>query len=417
MFKSRWRTLLVLLAVALIALISGLFIRGLMLNDFQRHIEGDRLALVRMVSVDLENTYGKSRTWSREQTAEDVLRAFMLGLQMKVVDGRGEMVMNTEGAIALLPPARKARVLADTGFRKDDTDGDYHSYPLMLGEERVGGLDVKFLKAEGSDNAWTRSSLVVLAWSFLASGSALALGFLIARKPATFVGKPRQVAAAGQRAELNADMPVSVRDAAADVPGTPDAVVIADDALDADEEDDEDMQPLAGDPDRITRIVEGLNNLAKARTLGRVLQKQSVELAPFLSTLIEKTRESVFDKEVIFNLECRSGLFLSADPDCLTGILTNLMDNAAKAVKNSGTVTVSAEAKGDHFLFTVKDTGTGIRRKDVPHLFEQYYRASGSGIGLGLTIVKELVDACGGSIDIQTTRGKGSVFIVSVPNS
>jgi len=330
MFKSPWRTFFVLLAVALVALFSGFFLRGMILYDFQRYIEGERPALA-------------------------------------------------------------------------------------------------------------RSGIVVLVWPLFLSVTALALGFFLARKTTGSVEKPHPVARTDRSADMNAGMAVPEKDEAADIPDTAgrelgkkiasqgapalseavvakkdEPAVLSDDSLDA---DDEDMQPLAGDPDRITRIVEGLKNLAKARTLGHTLQKQPVELAIFLATIMETTRGSFPDKEVTFNLECGSGLTLSADPECLTGIMTNLMENAAKAVKKSGTVTVSAEARGDHVSFTVKDTGTGIRKKDIPHLFEQYYRAAGSGIGLGLTIVKELVDACRGTIEVQSTRGKGSVFIVSLPST
>jgi two-component system phosphate regulon sensor histidine kinase PhoR len=80
-------------------------------------------------------------------------------------------------------------------------------------------------------------------------------------------------------------------------------------------------------------------------------------------------------------------------------------------------VTVSASEKGDQIEFAVRDTGCGIRRKALPHIFERFYRGSGDGIGLGLTIVKELVDACEGTIAVQSIRGKGSVFTVSIPRS
>jgi signal transduction histidine kinase len=189
---------------------------------------------------------------------------------------------------------------------------------------------------------------------------------------------------------------------------------VPDDPLDA---DDEDMQPLAGDPDRISKIVKGLDGLAKAQALRSALQKQALELSPYLNNIIEMTRASCPDTQVTLKLECSNDLSMQADPECLTGIMTNLLDNAVKAVKHVGTVTVSASKKGDQIEFAIKDTGCGIRRKALPHIFERFYRGSGDGIGLGLTIVKELVDACEGTIAVQSTRGKGSVFSVCIPRS
>lgn len=187
-----------------------------------------------------------------------------------------------------------------------------------------------------------------------------------------------------------------------------------DDPLDA---DDDDMQPLAGDPDRISRIVKGLDGLAKAQALRSALRKQQLELLPYLNGIIEKTRASGTEARVTFKVECDEKLDLSADPECLAGIMTNLLDNAIKSVKHDGTVTLSASEKGDQIELAVSDTGCGIRQKALPHIFERFYRGSGDGIGLGLTIVKELVDACKGTISVRSTRGKGSVFIVCVPRA
>jgi signal transduction histidine kinase len=66
-------------------------------------------------------------------------------------------------------------------------------------------------------------------------------------------------------------------------------------------------------------------------------------------------------------------------------------------------------------VFSVRDTGIGIRPKQLPHLYERFFRGAGSGIGMGLAIVKELVDACGGMIEVKTRSGEGSVFTVHIP--
>jgi len=189
---------------------------------------------------------------------------------------------------------------------------------------------------------------------------------------------------------------------------------VTDEPLDSEEQH---IQPFSNDPYRIKKIIVGLDELEKAQVIGRALKKQPLEITQHLISIIDKVRGLSENKDVLFNLECGKGLTLSADPDCLTGIMTNLVDNAAKAVKNGGVVTVSVAAKDDYMEFAVRDTGTGIRQKDIPHLFERFYRASGSGIGLGLTIVKELVDACGCKIEVQSTWGKGSVVTVRIPMS
>jgi signal transduction histidine kinase len=430
MFKGPRRTLLLLSSAVLITLVLGHFLRGMIVKDFQRHLVEERMDRVRLVASDLEGSYAAYRSWNREDTARDAVRALMLGLTVRLTDAGGNLVMDAQKALSLLPPEKKAQVLAAAGFNAEGNSAAALSYPLVAAGERVGSLEVIFPGREKENVFIRRSRAIALAFSFLLAAPAFCLGIVISRKPAGEIRKTVQTASS-RKTVLNEAVQVPVKDETAGLPqsGTvmtspvaagssiavseeePEAVP-DDEPLDT---DDEDMRPLAGDAGRITKIVKGLEELAKAQALRSSLHKQPLEVAQVLNTIIEMTRGSIRDKNVLFNLECGSDLRLSADPMCLTGIMTHLLDNAAKAVKNDGTVTVSAVAEGDYVLFAVKDTGTGIRRKDIPHLFERFFRASGSGIGLGLTIVKELVDACGGTIKVETTRGKGSVVTVRIP--
>ena len=196
------------------------------------------------------------------------------------------------------------------------------------------------------------------------------------------------------------------------------AVEMHEEPEEADEEipaDEEHTQSLLDESDRIKKIVEGMDELARAQALGRALKKQSIEVQPLLGGIIEKTRLLAQGRDVAFNLECEAGLTITADPECLGWIMGNLMDNAAKAVKRDGSVTLSASSKGGQVVFTVADTGTGIRQRHRHHIFERFFRGTGSGIGLGLTIVKELVDACGGKIEVKTKLGEGTIITVSIP--
>ncbi len=179
--------------------------------------------------------------------------------------------------------------------------------------------------------------------------------------------------------------------------------------------DNEHLQTLLDETDRLKKIIEGMEQLSKAQALARSLNKQSIELAPLLNGIVEKTRLSAHNPAITFSLECAPGLAMTADPHGLSRILENLMDNAAKAVRNAGSVTLAAALSGDEMIFTVSDTGIGIKPKQLPHLYERFFRGAGSGIGMGLAIVKELVNACGGKIEVTTRPGEGSAFTVRMP--
>ena len=108
-----------------------------------------------------------------------------------------------------------------------------------------------------------------------------------------------------------------------------------------------------------------------------------------------------------------------ADPERIHHVFANLLSNALRFTPPGGTVTVSAAEDQDAIRFSVADTGAGISAEHMKHLFEQFYRVPGqqaeSGVGLGLTIVKEIVEAHGGTVSAESDPGKGSVFQFTLP--
>ena len=108
-----------------------------------------------------------------------------------------------------------------------------------------------------------------------------------------------------------------------------------------------------------------------------------------------------------------------ADPDSIRYVFANLLSNALRFTSPGGTVTISAVRDHENIRFSVEDTGEGISPEHMEHLFEQFYRVPGqqqkSGIGLGLSIVKEIVDAHGGKVSAESIYTKGSVFHFTLP--
>lgn len=187
---------------------------------------------------------------------------------------------------------------------------------------------------------------------------------------------------------------------------------ILDDEVPADKEH---MQVLYEETDRLQKIIAGMEQLSQAQAIARVLRKEPLQIEPLLKGLIEQTRQTVTDRDITYILECEPGLAMKGDPECVSRIIGNITDNAARFIKGSGSVTLTAGRTGGLVVFSVKDTGTGIRRAHLPHIYERFFRGAGSGIGMGLSIVKELVDGCGGKIDVQTAVGKGTTVTVQMP--
>ena len=109
------------------------------------------------------------------------------------------------------------------------------------------------------------------------------------------------------------------------------------------------------------------------------------------------------------------------DPKLLSQVFNNLLSNAVKYSPGDSVITVSAAIEGGRAVVTVEDTGLGIPAGDVDRLFERYFRGSNvSGIvgtGVGLNLVKMVVDLHGGDIVVESAEGKGSKFTVRLPTA
>ena len=113
------------------------------------------------------------------------------------------------------------------------------------------------------------------------------------------------------------------------------------------------------------------------------------------------------------------GSMIIADRDKIEHVYFNLMSNALKYTPEGGSITTTVEHAAQHFSITVSDTGKGIDPKELPHLFERFYQAQGSigGTGIGLSLVKAYVDMHHGTIEAQSEPGKGTSFVVTLPDT
>ena len=111
---------------------------------------------------------------------------------------------------------------------------------------------------------------------------------------------------------------------------------------------------------------------------------------------------------------------VSADAERIGQVLSNLVGNAIKFTPSGGKITVSAASDGDFVRVSVSDTGTGIAKEQLPHIFDRFWQSSKStirarGAGLGLPIARGIVRAHGGKIGVASETGKGSTFWFTLP--
>jgi signal transduction histidine kinase len=169
------------------------------------------------------------------------------------------------------------------------------------------------------------------------------------------------------------------------------------------------MNRLIGDLLDLTRIATGSLAVERAPLSTRQVLAESVATQKALAASASLELRLDLEEEVPDAW---------ADHDRLLQILENLIGNAVKFSEPNGSITVGAGARDGEVLFWVRDTGTGIAAKDLPHVFERYWQAKETrrrGTGLGLPIVKGIVEAHGGRIWVESTRGEGSTFFFAIP--
>lgn len=179
---------------------------------------------------------------------------------------------------------------------------------------------------------------------------------------------------------------------------------------------------------RLSRLVEDLLMLARADSGRLELRREPVDLNKLCRQMTEYISPLAQQKgqELVYKspdgTAAEAEVKTDGDMQRIKQLLLNLLDNAIKYTDFGGNVTLGLKTEGEHAVITVADSGRGIPPEDLPHIFERFFRKSKStsdrsatGFGLGLSIVKWIVDSHGGKIEAKSEVGKGTTFIVSFP--
>ncbi|MDE0504866.1 MAG: GAF domain-containing sensor histidine kinase, partial [Candidatus Poribacteria bacterium] len=173
--------------------------------------------------------------------------------------------------------------------------------------------------------------------------------------------------------------------------------------------------------DRLIRLINDLLDLSRAESGKMTLQLEPHRLFPILEEAVDGMRAPATQKEICIRLDCPQDVFAFVDTDKMKQILTNLLDNAVKYTGQGGHIQVGVTVLSQKEIqVCIEDTGAGIPDADVNLIFDRFHRASDSkggavgGIGLGLPIVKNLVELHGGRIWAESEIDKGSRFYLTI---
>lgn len=168
-------------------------------------------------------------------------------------------------------------------------------------------------------------------------------------------------------------------------------------------------------------LVDDLLNLAAAREELTPPKRKMLSLADSLERVVPLLRAQAEEKGVVFAVEVRQRPLVETNPDQIEQLWTNLISNGVKYTPTGGRVTITLDEKEGWAVGTVEDDGIGIAPEDQAQVFEEFYRTPQAkemeprGTGLGLPLVKRIVEVHGGTIEVESALGQGSRFTFRLP--
>ncbi|MEK4009705.1 sensor histidine kinase [Peribacillus sp. FSL M8-0224] len=171
---------------------------------------------------------------------------------------------------------------------------------------------------------------------------------------------------------------------------------------------------------KLSDMMKDLFDLAKLDKNTFVIDRMEVELCSFLNSICEKMLPAFTEKGMELAVECKKNVNVLIDPMRFEQVIFNLLDNAIKYSEPHAKTSISVKSDKGMVLLIIKDEGRGIPKGDLPYIFDRFYRVDKSrsrdtgGSGLGLSIVKELLEAHEGTIEIKSEQGKGTAFFISL---
>jgi len=183
--------------------------------------------------------------------------------------------------------------------------------------------------------------------------------------------------------------------------------------------------------EHLGKLFQDLLTSAKAEDGRLTSHPAAVNVTDFTNQLVEDLRFSAEKKGLLLELQTGTHplasqktiapvYYTKVDPDRLREVITNLFDNAVKYTE-AGKITIGVTGNTEVVQFSIADTGNGIPKADVPHMFQKFYRVDNSatrtigGTGLGLFICRKIVELYGGKIWVESEEGKGSTFYINLP--
>ncbi|MBZ0157036.1 MAG: HAMP domain-containing histidine kinase [Alphaproteobacteria bacterium] len=438
---------LAFIAVITAALFSNFVFHWLIIKDFDNYVKGVKEDQFYWVLAMVEDSYDGGR-WHRTALSETIHWAMMIGLDIRIIDKDGGEVISSHEVLDSLSGTMMKRM--HDLFHIQKTTGSFERYPLYLKGEQVGTLLTRPFQKEALQEKELifkeRAKDFIYISLLIAGGGALIIALLFSQyltKPITLLKDAAEKIAKG-------DFSIRIRSRSRDEVGelsesfnrmaaslqkeeslrthlmsniahelrTPLTIMKthSEAVMDGVIEDcGKGMENIHAEIDRLIKLVKGIEDITTAEaSFFSKGEKVEVDMGEFLSGLADEMRPLFREKGLSLTTAARERALIVADVEKLERIVRNILSNALKYTEKGG-VQIDYGKQGDDFFVEVSDSGRGIPEQEIPLIFNRFYRVEGSGnggLGLGLSIVKELVEVMGGRIEVRSRVNEGSCFRV-----
>ena len=190
--------------------------------------------------------------------------------------------------------------------------------------------------------------------------------------------------------------------------------------------DDEHFETVASEVRRLSRLVDAMLKLSRLENNANELKTERTDVIYLLRSLVSSQHALFHEKGLhlrFINESGRDELMADIDADLIREAVVNLMSNAMRYTDEDGYVKVSARLERGDVLISVQDTGIGIAKEDIPQTFSRFWRSDVSrervsgGLGVGLSLTKEIVDKHNGTILVESELGRGTTFTLRIPQN
>lgn len=184
---------------------------------------------------------------------------------------------------------------------------------------------------------------------------------------------------------------------------------------------DEFLNIILDESKRLNRLVSELINVARIDAGEQQLNLEVMDIEPIIQKNVQNFKQTALEHDTKLLLNLQSNALVRVDYDKIFQVMTNLLDNALRYTKKGDSISISTFEKDTHLIIQIRDTGVGIAKEHINHIFDRFYKVDQArtrgkhGTGLGLFIVKAIVEAHDGSIQVESEQGLGTTFTIKLP--